>query len=551
MRLASNSQDFQGRPGTLVWRRGDELHTDDGDHSILFIATPKMIASFFTLVLFSNPATALAVETSLVDGFVHRRCGAVAQFYNPTPSDWQKNNVDQWFSAWMTNHSSDISSATHGFTGAFGNYAIGDPDFSCHIDGSEGHSCTVVACDNRVLNDLGDNIRPAYYVLEAIQGLTTYFQGFKDAMFQSAIVAAFEKEYWTTMFYQPKSNDERIMIWREIINAGIAIIGIITAVASAGAAAAGVAAAGAAAIGASGAIASGALGAGSIAFQALKDDSFQKDATLGDLLGTMVGTALSNFTDINNDLMMGKTVDNADIKTYLQGGAFVNYPGVDITGTVSVLNAFLQGTAINQLWRQQKIFIMGGAKCGDGQGIGSGPKDYSICRDGKAWYLYYWHEGNGNPFTSKQWGYVTMPPGADQLGKGDFQGVTVADVINSSIDSYNVAEYNYTADKAQERVKEAIEQGWRNPGAQGPSWEGTFTIPVCDVSQIVPLSTQQWPLGKQYILQDYGDNSRPVWCGPVCNGDWAKTSRFINAANMGGFKSPKHLCTDQGMQVKY
>ena len=33
---------------------------------------------------------------------------------------------------------------------------------------------------------------------------------------------------------------------------------------------------------------------------------------------------------------------------------------------------------------------MGGGACGDGQGIGSGPQNYSVCRNGQAWYLYYW-----------------------------------------------------------------------------------------------------------------------------------------------------------------
>lgn len=45
-----------------------------------------------------------------------------------------------------------------------------------------------------------------------------------------------------------------------------------------------------------------------------------------------------------------------------------------------------------------------------------------------------------------------MPPGADKLGQGDFAGVTVSDVINSSLDSYNIAEYNFDANKAAERV---------------------------------------------------------------------------------------------------
>ncbi|KAI0829154.1 hypothetical protein F5Y06DRAFT_290880 [Hypoxylon sp. FL0890] len=497
-----------------------------------------MIVSFLTFLLLSNQVTALATDIApAATGFLHRRCGKVSQFYNPKPSDWQNNNVDQWLANWMKDHGSDISSSTHGFAGAFGNWAMGNPDFSCRIDGSEGSSCDIQPCDNRVLNNLGDNIRPAYYVLEAIQGLHTYFMGFKDSFEESSIGTAFMKESFSTTFYQAKNSDRRIMAYREIINAITAVIGIAVTVATAGAAAP-VGAAG----GAMAAMAGGAMSAGSISLQADKDDTLQQDADLGALLGKIVVDTFKNFINANNDLMAGKNYDNSgDIKSYLQGGLFVNYPGVNIPEMIDVFNSFFIANAVNQLWRQQKVFIMGGAKCGDGQGIGEGPQDYSVCRDGKAWYLYYWHEGNGDFLSAKQWGYVTMPPGADKLGQDIYQNVTVADVINSSIDSYNVAEYNYDANTAQERVKEALEGGWRNPGAQGTSWEGTFTIPVCDVSGVV---NQDWQ-GKEWVLQDYGSNSRPVWCGPICSNDWGKTQRFINAANMGGFKSPKHLCKPQ------
>lgn len=279
-----------------------------------------------------------------------------------------------------------------------------------------------------------------------------------------------------------------------------------------------------------------------------QDDTFEKDADLGAILSKVVVGSMKSFTSANNQLVAGQNYENSgDIKTYLSGGAFVNFGGVDKNAVIDQMNAFLLGNAVNQLWGQQKIFIMGGGQCGDDQGIGSGPQDSSVCRDGKAWYLYYWHEGNGDFLSEKQWGYVTVPPGADQLGQGDFAGVTVADVINSSLDSYNVAEYAYDADKAAERVQDALGGGWQNPGAQGPSWEGTFTVPVCDVSDAV---NQDWYM-KEYILEDHDENARPVWCGPICSNDWDKTKRFIEAAGMGGFKSPKHICTDNGVDIYY
>ena len=250
---------------------------------------------------------------------------------------------------------------------------------------------------------------------------------------------------------------------------------------------------------------------------------------------------MKSFTSANNILMAGGNYDNTgDIRAYINGGLFVNFPGVDKNALIDAMSNLLIGQAINALWRTQKVFILGGGACGDNQGIGSGPQAASICRDGRAWYLYYWQENDVVSTTSHQWGWVNPPPGADQLGQGDYSGVTVQDVINSSLDSYNVAGYSYNADTAAQRAKSALQDQWANPGSQGPSWEGTFTIPVCDVGAAVAAG---FPSG-EFILQDYGHDSRPVWCGPICGNSADQTKAFIAAAKMDNFQSPKHLCPD-------
>lgn len=237
--------------------------------------------------------------------------------------------------------------------------------------------------------------------------------------------------------------------------------------------------------------------------------------------------------------MAGNQYNDRDIRSYLDGGAFLNYPGVDKNAVTDAMTSMMVGTSVNQLYRTQKIFVMGGGACGDGEGIGSGPQEASICRDGKAWYLYYWQENDVVSTTSHQWGWVATPPGADQLGQGAWSGVTVEDIINSSLDAYNVARYDYNSDTAAQRAEDAISNAWANPGAQGASWEGIFTIPVCDVSSAIGSDFYK----KEYILQPYGHEKRPVWCGAIC-GDPQTTVDFINAANLGGFQSPKHLCPE-------
>ena len=229
-----------------------------------------------------------------------------------------------------------------------------------------------------------------------------------------------------------------------------------------------------------------------------------------------------------------------DLRDYWRGGAFVDYPGVDKNAVTNSMNSFLTGLAVNQLWRQQKIFILGGAACGVDQGIGLGPQGSSICRDGKSWYLYWWQEDNVVSITAHQWGWVSPPTGSDQLGQGDYAGVTVQDVLNSSLDAYIAAGYNYNNETAFQRAQTAITTEYANPAAQGAAWEGIFTIPVCNVSTAVNSDYY----GKQYIIEDYGHDNRPMWCGPICDGDVQKTRDFIHAANMDNFQSPRHICSD-------
>lgn len=114
------------------------------------------------------------------------------------------------------------------------------------------------------------------------------------------------------------------------------------------------------------------------------------------------------------------------------------------------------------------------------------------------------------------------------------------DVLNSSLDAHYAAGLNYDAQTAHDRANDAISNGWANPGEKGASWEGIFNIPVCDVGWAKDSDFYK----KEYILQPYGHESRPVWCGPICENDHQKTSDFLDAVQMRGLDSPRHLCPD-------
>ena len=183
---------------------------------------------------------------------IQPRCGPVSSFYGQTPQDWVSNNLDTWLNTWITTNQANITANEYGFAGAFGQWAQGDPDWSCRDDGSSS-DCDFDPCDNRVLNDKGDQVREAYYVLEAVNKLHSYFTGLSQAFEVSSIFAALSKDEWAETFYKDK-DDKSVTVLKEILNAVATVIGIGAAFAGLGgtaiAAAAGAAAEGAAAAGA-------------------------------------------------------------------------------------------------------------------------------------------------------------------------------------------------------------------------------------------------------------------------------------------------------------
>lgn len=157
-----------------------------------------------------------------------------------------------------------------------------------------------------------------------------------------------------------------------------------------------------------------------------QDDTLKKSADLGAVLSRRVLESLKSFISANNILMHGDSFKNTgNIRTYLKDGLFLDFGGVDKVQVIDSMNAFITGQAINALWRTQKVFVMGGGACGDGQGIGEGPQGMSICRDGKAWYLYWWEEPGGIRLSKSRYGWTSAPMGSDKLGQGDYAGVTI------------------------------------------------------------------------------------------------------------------------------
>lgn len=248
------------------------------------------------------------------------------------------------------------------------------------------------------------------------------------------------------------------------------------------------------------------------------------------------------FLQANAALMAGKTWGNTgDLSKFVQRGQWVDYPGMNESSVLTSWNNLLTGAAINQLYRLQKVFIVGGGPCDDSGGIGTGPQEAKFCRDGKAWYLYYWKEKKSSiVFGKAQWGHVDAPPGASEFGKGAYQDINPQVIINSSINAFFAAGgNNYTSTFAVDRAQSALDEGWADPLSAGLHWEGIFTIPVCDVSGVIPQ--QKWRK-KNDIQQPYGKYKMLQFCGPVCGQSQNETDSFIQSANMRDFGSITHYC---------
>ncbi len=186
--------------------------------------TMRSFLSLFTFALFWSIVYAAPPLRGSYTTSLRKRCGPVAAYYGQTPADWNKHNTDSWLDNWWQNSTFLLKVSRAGFAGAFGQWAIGNPDWSCRDDGSSS-DCDFDPCDNRVLNGLGKTTREAYYVIESVNRLHTYFTGLSQSFEVSAIAAALSKDSWATTFYRGK-DDKSAVVLKEVLNAVNTVIGI-------------------------------------------------------------------------------------------------------------------------------------------------------------------------------------------------------------------------------------------------------------------------------------------------------------------------------------
>jgi hypothetical protein len=178
--------------------------------------------------------------------------------------------------------------------------------------------------------------------------------------------------------------------------------------------------------------------------------------------------------------------------------------------------------AINYIWRTQKVFITYTTDVdGSCEQDKQGPQDLKYCRPGDpgVYYLYWWHQkavgaGKTLGIDSFDTGIMDHPLGWNKLDAGWVeQGykLSLTDVFEASIAAYQAAGLNYDSRTAVERAMAAVRDGWANPWDKGTSWEGTFTIPICNTGDV------------SYNMQ-LGQRIMPCNCG----GDGSQVEAFKN-----------------------
>lgn len=142
-------------------------------------------------------------------------------------------------------------------------------------------------------------------------------------------------------------------------------------------------------------------------------------------------------------------------------------------------------------------------------------------------YYSHWHNNAHKA-------YLTSPPNIDRLNNTAYN-ISIADVLVSSSRAWKYAGNNYTEETARNRIITSISSnGTLTPFQDGPSWEGIWTIPVCDIGNNIGWNTQ-------FGDAQQGFGRLPCCCGKNCK----DTAEFVYACGFNGSEDLLEGCQKQ------
>ncbi|MCJ1282361.1 hypothetical protein MMC26_001684 [Xylographa opegraphella] len=126
--------------------------------------------------------------------------------------------------------------------------------------------------------------------------------------------------------------------------------------------------------------------------------------------------------------------------------------------------------------------------------------------------------------------YIDPPPGLPELANSTY-GIPPPNITASSLASYLAAKYNYTASTFYSTLDtQVLLDPSQQAFAQGASFQGVYTLPVCDV----PASHSSW-------VANYSADLLSCCCGVDCS----ETRAFFEATRMAGSHSVNSKCQSQ------
>ncbi|KAM6538019.1 hypothetical protein FALCPG4_003907 [Fusarium falciforme] len=517
-------------------------------------------ASGLLLFSFSSASpVSVAQESKTTSDPVKRRCG-FETWDSTNINNWFEAGTDAWFEAWwlryLGGNGPDTSAVIpngwpNNFVNLFGRM---------YLDGKEFYKCAkpndqcfgdifcedIIKCSGDWGEECGDHDkqRPVYMVLQSIQGFQSYFRDFIEVLDETQMNLQGMSAYLVSNFFPPIEKSFEFFLRELLVGMGTAF-----------------------SIGGSylklnnwvksndfakesssafGALLNG-IGTGyREVVQYPADQKFSDFADLGVFMTNVFEQTRTALNDMQENLAIGNYWGGNRFFNYASGGAFLPGPGQEFSSEPSdsqlaTLRKYLQkqfnARAINYIWRQQKIFITYTTDVdGSCEQDKQGPQDMKYCREGDpgVYYLYWWHEasvglGSTTGLNTFDTGKMDHPTGWDKLAAGWIeQGyqLSLNDVFEASIAAYQAHRFDYEGENSVKRAQEAVTDGWANPWDRGTSWEGTFTIPVCDTGDV------------SYNVQ-LGERIMPCNCGGGNEVDaWKKAAKFD------GYQTYDQECTE-------
>ena len=183
--VSSNTEESYGVPTTWATTLVETVVVQ----TTVMASVPQNTESQGTSTIRETTVTETVVTESTVTAAVS--CDRVRKLQKAKPKEWEEHDIDKKFVAWLTKH----MDSNKKFDSTWGDWAFGDPNWSCSDDGSE--SCTNYDCDNAVLNAKSDDdLSLAILGTQGIINLHSWFTGAGEALTQTSIYAALSKDDW-------------------------------------------------------------------------------------------------------------------------------------------------------------------------------------------------------------------------------------------------------------------------------------------------------------------------------------------------------------------